>query len=212
LVVEYGRGFTYTALTRMAGFFVAFPEEAIVATLLQQLSWSHFRELLPLKQPLQREYYAQMCRIERWSVRTLHQRINDEFLKESGLTAGRCTENPTIHMAMATNGSPSPELSTDDGRADFLVELPVHLKLRNTEKAHDKAHDAANEDLAATEVGVLRFVAVHSKCHREIARGSQAMTHRATASRIRLGGWLTLNALELKVDRFKLLKKGRRTS
>jgi DUF1016 N-terminal domain len=36
LVVEYGRGFTYTALTRMAGFFVAFPEEAIVATLSQQ--------------------------------------------------------------------------------------------------------------------------------------------------------------------------------
>ena len=65
LAAEYGRGFTYTALTRMVGFFEAFPEESIVATLSQQLSWSHFRELLPLKQPLQREYYAEMCRIER---------------------------------------------------------------------------------------------------------------------------------------------------
>jgi predicted nuclease of restriction endonuclease-like (RecB) superfamily len=86
LVVEYGRGFTYTALTRMAGFFVAFPEEAIVATLSQQLSWSHFRELLPLKQPLQREYYAEMCRIERWSVRTLHQRINSMLYERTALS------------------------------------------------------------------------------------------------------------------------------
>ena len=73
-------------LTRMAGFFVAFPEEAIVATLSQQLSWSHFRELLPLKQPLQREYYAEMCRIERWSVRTLHQRIDSMLYERTALS------------------------------------------------------------------------------------------------------------------------------
>jgi hypothetical protein len=62
--------------------------EAIVAALSQQLSWSHFRELLPLKQPLQREYYAEMCRIERWSVRTLRERI-DSMLYER--TAARMT-------------------------------------------------------------------------------------------------------------------------
>ena len=50
--------------------------ERIVATLWRQLSWSHFRELLPLDKPLQREFYAEMCRIEGWSVRTLHQRID----------------------------------------------------------------------------------------------------------------------------------------
>ena len=81
LVAEYGRGFTYTALTRMMGFFEAFPDDAIVAALSQQLSWSHFIELLPLKQPLQREYYAEMCRIERWNVRTLRERI-DSMLYE----------------------------------------------------------------------------------------------------------------------------------
>ena len=42
--------------------------EEIVATLSRQLSWSHFRELLPLKRPSQREFYAEMCRIEGWSV------------------------------------------------------------------------------------------------------------------------------------------------
>jgi hypothetical protein len=36
----------------------------------RQLSWSHFSALLPLSQPFQREFYAKVCRIEGWSVRT----------------------------------------------------------------------------------------------------------------------------------------------
>lgn len=48
----------------------------ILATLSQQLSWSHFRELLPQEKTLQREFYAEMCRIEHWSVRTLRKKID----------------------------------------------------------------------------------------------------------------------------------------
>ena len=48
----------------------------IIATLSQQLSWSHFTEILPLDQPLQRDFYAEMCRVERWSVRTLRDKID----------------------------------------------------------------------------------------------------------------------------------------
>src|SRR5205807_10296142 len=40
-----------------------------------QLGWSHFVELLPLDDPLKREFYAEMCRLERWSVRTLREKI-----------------------------------------------------------------------------------------------------------------------------------------
>jgi hypothetical protein len=35
-----------------------FPDERIVATLSQQLSWSHFREILPLEDPLKRDFCA----------------------------------------------------------------------------------------------------------------------------------------------------------
>lgn len=86
LVAEYGRGFTYTALTRMVAFYDAFPDEKIVAALSQQLSWSHFTELLPLKKPLEREYYAEMCRIERWSVRTLRERIDSMLYERTTLS------------------------------------------------------------------------------------------------------------------------------
>jgi hypothetical protein len=58
LAAEYGPGFEEKSLRRMMQFAEAFPDEAIVATLWRQLSWSHFRELLPLKRPLQREFYA----------------------------------------------------------------------------------------------------------------------------------------------------------
>jgi hypothetical protein len=91
LMNDYGKGFGYTALTRMVNFYEAFPDEKIVATLSQQLSWSHFREILPLKRPLQREYYAEMCRVERWSVRTLRERIDSMLyphLPSVGLTKG----------------------------------------------------------------------------------------------------------------------------
>ena len=76
LTKEYGDGFNYTALTRMVRFAEIFPDTQIVATLSQQLSWSHFKEILPLKKPFQRDFYAEMCRIERWSVRTLRKKID----------------------------------------------------------------------------------------------------------------------------------------
>lgn len=69
LVEEFGGGFSYPSLTRMARFAEAFPDESIVAALSQQLSWSHFLALLPIKAPLAREFYAEMCRVERWDVR-----------------------------------------------------------------------------------------------------------------------------------------------
>ena len=68
LMQEYGNGFSYSTLTRMARFSEAFPKRKIVATLSQTLSWSHFRELLPLEKHLQRDFYAEICRVERWSV------------------------------------------------------------------------------------------------------------------------------------------------
>ncbi|MFA5810498.1 MAG: DUF1016 N-terminal domain-containing protein [Thermoleophilia bacterium] len=39
----------------------------IVASLMRQLSWTHFLELIPIKDDVQRSFYAEICRIERWS-------------------------------------------------------------------------------------------------------------------------------------------------
>ena len=51
------------------------PYQQIVSTLSRQLHWSHFLELLYLKEPLARDFYVQMCSIERWSVRALRKQV-----------------------------------------------------------------------------------------------------------------------------------------
>ena len=82
---EFGKGFTYSALTRMVKFYKAFPEETIVATLSQQLSWSHFVELLKLVNDIQREFYARMSHHEGWSVRTLRERMDGMLFERSAI-------------------------------------------------------------------------------------------------------------------------------
>lgn len=86
LAAEFGRGFSQQNLFRMVEFSEAFPDEQILATLSRELGWSHFVELLPLKKHLQRDYYAEMCRIERWSVRTLRQKIGGMLYERTALS------------------------------------------------------------------------------------------------------------------------------
>ena len=50
------------------------------------MSWSHFRELLPLEKPLQRDFYAEMCRVEGWSVRTLRRKIDSMLYERTAIS------------------------------------------------------------------------------------------------------------------------------
>lgn len=75
-------------MNRAIQFAQFFPDPAIVSTLSTQLSWSHFIELLPIKDPLAREFYAEMCRIERWDVRTLRLKIGGMLFQRTALSSG----------------------------------------------------------------------------------------------------------------------------
>lgn len=86
LVNEFGTGFTEKNLRRMVQFAGIFPDEKIVVTLSRQLGWSHFVEVIPLKDELQRDFYAEMCRVERWSVRTLRQKIGGMLYERTALS------------------------------------------------------------------------------------------------------------------------------
>ena len=66
LIQEYGDGFSTKNLRHMTRFAEAFSDERIVSTLWRQLSWSHFKEIIYLEKPMQRDFYAEMCRLERW--------------------------------------------------------------------------------------------------------------------------------------------------
>ncbi len=86
LVVHYGNGFSEKNLRRMIQFADVFTEEEIVVTLSRQLSWSHFLVLIPLEAPLKRDFYAEMCRVEGWSVRTLRKKVDSMLFERTAIS------------------------------------------------------------------------------------------------------------------------------
>lgn len=86
LEIEFGRGFSEKSLRHMIHFAEVFPDREIVSSLLRQLSWTHFLSIIYLKDPLQRDFYAEMCRIERWSTRTLQERIQSMLYERTALS------------------------------------------------------------------------------------------------------------------------------
>lgn len=83
---EFGQGFAEKNLRRMIQFAEVFPDRKIVVSLIRDLTWTHFIALIPLKDRLQRDFYAEMCRVERWSVRTLRSRIDSMLFERTVLS------------------------------------------------------------------------------------------------------------------------------
>lgn len=90
LTAEFGRGFSKRSLHRMVRFAEVFPDPEIVTALRTQLSWTHLRELIAIDDPLKRQFYTELCRIERWSTRTLKAKM-DGLLFERTAIAKRPT-------------------------------------------------------------------------------------------------------------------------
>jgi len=86
LTLKYGKGFTKSNINRMINFYKAFNEDQKIATLSQQLSWSHFVELIVLDDRLKREFYLELCKREHWGVRTLRQRIASMLFERTALS------------------------------------------------------------------------------------------------------------------------------
>lgn len=61
LTNNYGKDFTKRNLYRMIQFSQCFPDINIVSTLSAQLPWSHFVEVLPIKDAVAREFYVTMA-------------------------------------------------------------------------------------------------------------------------------------------------------
>ncbi|MDR1192023.1 MAG: PDDEXK nuclease domain-containing protein [Verrucomicrobiales bacterium] len=86
LVTEFGTGFSHRNLDNMVRFVEVFPDAKISHTLCAKLSWSHLRQIIYLDDPLQREFYAEMCRVENWSTRALGQRIQSMLYERTAIS------------------------------------------------------------------------------------------------------------------------------
>ena len=86
LTSEYGRGYGRRNLFNMIRLAEVYPQIEIVQTLFAQLGWSHFLEIIYFDDPLKRDFYAEMCRVERWSVRMLRQKIAGMLFERTALS------------------------------------------------------------------------------------------------------------------------------
>ena len=86
LANDYGKGFSEKSLWHMIRFSEAFSDEKIVSALGRELSWTHFRLLIYIDDPLKRDFYAEMCRMERWNTRTLEKKIDNMLFERTAVS------------------------------------------------------------------------------------------------------------------------------
>jgi len=86
LILEYGGSFSEKNLRRMMQFANVFPEKEIVVSLIRQLSWTHLLAVIPMEDPLKRMFYIEICKVERWSVRTFRERINSMLYERTAIS------------------------------------------------------------------------------------------------------------------------------
>lgn len=86
LELEFGRGFSEKSWWHAIRFAEAFPDHQIVSALLRELSWTHIKSIIYLKDPLERDFYAEMARVEHWSTRMLQERIRSMLYKRTALS------------------------------------------------------------------------------------------------------------------------------
>jgi predicted nuclease of restriction endonuclease-like (RecB) superfamily len=86
LEAEYGRGFSAKSLRHMIRFAEVYSDPEIVSALRRQLSWTHLKRIIYLDDPLKRDFYAEMCRVQRWSTRALERQIDSMLYERTALS------------------------------------------------------------------------------------------------------------------------------
>ena len=82
----YGSGFNKRNLQNFIKLNSVFENITILHTVCAKLSWSHIRSIIYIENNIKREFYIQMAAHERWSVRTLQDRINSMLFERTAIS------------------------------------------------------------------------------------------------------------------------------
>ena len=96
LMIKYGKSFEITNIRRMIRFAENFNDFSIVATLSPQLSWSHFVEILPVKNTEARLFYAKEIAERNLSIKELQHQISRKAYERREIANSQLTEKSTI--------------------------------------------------------------------------------------------------------------------
>ncbi len=188
-----GGGFLY----RMIRFAETFPDIERVSTLSTHLSWSHFAELLLIRDSLARDFYVEMCRIERWSVRALRSKVGGMLFERTALSKKPEALIRTELDALAETDRVSPDVVFRDPYLLDFLGLKDTFSERDLEAAILRELEAFILELGSD----FTFVA---RQKRLVIGGEDYYLDLLFFHR----GLRRLIAVELKLDRFKPADKG----
>jgi len=134
LMQKHGKGFSYSALTRMSKAAGVFDNKTI-ATLSQQLSWSHLIELATIENQAKRLFFTQMSVTQQWSIRELRNHIDALAFERSAIAKKPETEIVATLSDTAAGGTLNPDLVF---KSSYILDF-LNLPYLHSEKELENA-------------------------------------------------------------------------
>jgi len=86
LSLQYGKGWSEKQLRQCMQFANVFQDEQIVYALRIQLTWTHIRTIIYMEDSLKRDFYIEMCKLEKWSSRQFQERIQSMLYERTAIS------------------------------------------------------------------------------------------------------------------------------
>ena len=86
LTAQFGQGWSVQQLRHCVKFSEVFTDTNILSALRRELNWTHFKALIYIDDPIKREFYSTMTIQERWSTRTLDERIGSMLFERTAIS------------------------------------------------------------------------------------------------------------------------------
>ncbi|MDO4322199.1 MAG: PDDEXK nuclease domain-containing protein [Lachnospiraceae bacterium] len=83
---EYGRGWSEKQLRHCVHLAITFQYDEKFSALRRELNWTCIKTIMYIDDPLKREFYIEMCKMNHWNSRTLQGRINSMLYERTAIS------------------------------------------------------------------------------------------------------------------------------
>ena len=91
-----GKGYSLTNLTYMRWFYNVYPDYSMIN---ESLSWSHYVELIIIKDDNKRKFYETECINSNWSVRELQRQLDTSLFEGLLLLDGKNNKKKVLELS-----------------------------------------------------------------------------------------------------------------
>ena len=135
LTQHYGSGWSAKTLRHCLRAAETFTKEDIISATQRQLTWTHLKRLMYIKDPLERQFYSQMCCLEHWDTRTLDEKIDKQLFLTTALS---CKPKEVIKRELEESKTKNQLLPDMVFRSSYFLDilgLPDLFSEKDLEKA-----------------------------------------------------------------------------